>query len=280
MKKSFLFLTSIIFLIHQNISLAEQREQKKTVIRSIKKVVTPQNVNNFLRNAYVDSYNIWKKIVSLDSMKVLTVVTPFYLIGRNSDAKVHSKFYDASTHTNKHQPSKFLKTFLYDEVMSAPIVFSYVVGLLSEDAVTRRFAQIFGTGLVWAWASKVFVKNVFKTDANLRPGSAEFSHHQRTHGGNPSGHTTQATYLATMLWLYKGPKYGVPLSLYATAIAGMSVAINHHYLSQVIAGAGCGALFGIAAYSVFSDWKLPENLTVSLDVNNQAQLGLKIAYNF
>lgn len=280
MKKSFLFLISVIFLMHYNVSLAKQSEQKKTVIGSIKKVVTPHNVNKFLRNMYVDSCDIWKKIVSLDSMKVLTVVTPFYLIGRKADDKVHSKFYDASTHTNKHQPSKFLKTFLYDEVMAAPIIFSYCVGLLSEDPVTRRFSSIFGTGLLWAWTSKVFVKKIFKTDANLRPGSAEFDQHQRTHGGNPSGHTTQATYLATMLWLYKGPKYGVPLSLYATAIAGMSVAINHHYFSQVIAGAGFGALFGIAAYSVFSDWKLPENLTISLDVNHQAQCGLKIAYNF
>ena len=36
----------------------------------------------------------------------------------------------------------------------------------------------------------------------------------------------------------------------------------------------------MASYSVFSDWNLPENLTVSFDLNNQAQLGLKIAYDF
>ena len=281
MKKSILLLTIIYALFHQEI-VATQEEEIVEILYYGKPMenITAKRVNRFFNKVFIDSVDIWKKVFTLDSMKVLTVAMPFYLVGRKTDESIHRQLYNQTTHTNKHQPPEWLETLLYGEVMAIPLLGYGILGLLHTDAVERRAAQIFSTGLLWAWASKIVVKEVFRTDANLRPWCQGFSQHEQTHGGNPSGHTTMAAYLATYMWLHKGPGLGALASVYAVAIAGMSVAINHHYFSQVIAGAGFGALFGMASYSVFSDWNLPENLTVSFDLNNQAQLALKIAYDF
>ena len=282
MKKSLYLLIISCLFCQQGVLVAQQEEEKVEILYYGKPMehITPQRVNHFFNKVVTDSYNIWKKIFTLHSMKVLTATMPFYLAGRKADAAVHRQLYDQATHTNKHQPPEWLKTLLYEETMAIPLLGYGILGILHKDAVTRRAAQVFGTGLIWAWASKIIVKEVFKTDANLRPWCEGFSKHEQTHGGNPSGHTSMAAYFATYMWLYQGAWIGVPATVYATAIAGMSVAVNHHYLSQVIAGAGLGALFGMAAYSVFSDWNLPEEVTVGLDLNNKGQLGLKVAYSF
>lgn len=242
--------------------------------------ITPKKMKNYFSKMVMDSFSIGKKIATLDSMKVLTATIPFYLIGRKVEDKIHKQFYNVATHTNRHQPSKALKVFLKDEVMALPFLGYSFLGWLHHDPIKRRAAQIFGSGLLIAWGSKIVVKEVIKTDGNLRPWCEGYSQHKRVHGGNPSGHTTLAAYMATYLGLYKGMKAGVPLGMYAGFIGGMSIAVNHHYLSQIIAGAGFGIAIGAASYSVFSDLKLPENLTVSFDMNQEAQLGLKIAYNF
>jgi membrane-associated phospholipid phosphatase len=282
MKKTLLLFSSIFLMGHHIIIFAQQEEENVEILYYGKPMehITAKRANHYFNKFFIDSANIWKKVFTLHSMKVLTAIMPFYLVGRKADSAVHRQLYDQTTHTNKHQPPEWLKMILYEEMMAIPMLGYGILGLLHTDAVERRAAQVFGTGLLWAWASKVIVKEVIKTDANLRPWCQGFSQHEQTHGGNPSGHTTMAAYLATYLWLHKGISWGLPATIYTVGVAGVSVAINHHYLSQVIAGAGFGALFGIAAYSVFSDWNLPENLTVGFDVNNRAQLGLKIAYNF
>lgn len=241
--------------------------------------ITPEKMNGFLKKFFVDSYHIGQKVFTLESMKVLSAVVPFYLIGRKADPVVHRQFYDAENHKNKHQPPHWLKELLADEAMAIPFAIYGLTGWFHTDPVRRRAAQLFGTGLLWTWSTKILVKEI-KTEAGLRPWHEEFSQHKRSHGGNPSGHTSMAMFMATYLGLMYGWKAGVPLGMYTAAVAGLSVAVNHHYISQVFAGAGLGAVIGVATYSVFQDWQLPENLEVALATDSRGNLGMKIAYNF
>jgi len=243
------------------------------------KILTPKKVRGFIRKALVDSHDIWSKVFTLQTMKTLTAVVPFYLIGRKADPAVHRQFYDAVNHKNKNQPPKWLKTLLIDEVMAIPIILYGMSGWTSKDRVERRAAQLFVTGLGWAWSTKVIVKKL-KADSNLRPWHEEFDRHEQAHGGNPSGHTTMAVYFVTYLGLHRGVKYAVPLSLYAGLIAGLSVVSNHHYLSQIVAGAGLGVILGFASYSVFEEKHLPKNLEIGLASDYKGRLGVQVAYNF
>lgn len=253
----------------------------KTIVKSERPFenITPEKTNYFFKKFFIDSYHIGEKIFTLDTMKILSAVVPFYLIGRKADPVIHRQLYDAENHRNKNQPPRWLKNLLADEAMAIPFGFYGLQGWFHTDPRKRRAYQLFTTGLLLTWSTKVLVKQI-KTESGLRPWHEEYSRHKRVHGGNPSGHTSMAMYMATYLGLLYGPKYAVPLGIYAGAVAGISVAVNHHYLSQVIAGAGLGAILGVATYSVFEDLKLPENVEIGLATDSRGNLGMQIAYNF
>lgn len=240
---------------------------------------TPQKLRGFIHKVAVDSRDIWKNIFTLQTMKTLTAVIPFYLIGRKADPAVHRQFYDAENHRNKNQPPDWLKTLLVDEVTGLPIILYGLSGWMHKDPAERRASQLFVAGLGWAWGTKIIVKQL-KAESNLRPWNENYEQHKLTHGGNPSGHTTLTVYFATYMGLYKGAKYAVPLGLYSFLVASLSVVSNHHYLSQVVAGAGLGALFGVASYSVLEEKHLPKDLEIGLVADHKGRLGMQVAYNF
>lgn len=260
-------------------SVVAQKEITKKKARPMENI-TPEKVNGLLRKFILDSYAITEKIFTMRSMKVLTGVIPFYLLARQANATVHRQFYDSATHKNINQPPKWLKTMLTDEAMAIPFLGYGLVGLWHTDPEKRRAAQLFSTGLLLAWSTKIIIKEVVKTESTLRPWNENFDAHERSHGGSPSGHTAMAVFMATYLALYKGPKYGIPLSIYAGFVGSMSVAVNHHYVSQIVAGAGLGALIGVAAYSVLEDFSLPENVDMGLATDSRGNLGVRFTYSF
>ena len=96
--------------------------QKKSVVKREKPMhtITPQKVNGLMRKFFIDTYTIGERIFTLQSMKILSAVVPFYLIGRKTDPIIHRQFYDAQNHKNIHQPPKWLVTMLDDEMMAVP----------------------------------------------------------------------------------------------------------------------------------------------------------------
>jgi hypothetical protein len=275
----------IILCILSGSELGAVRPNQARQPRTTKRVeppmhnITPEKVNGLIRKFLVDSYCLGDKFFRLKSMKILAGVLPFYLIGRKVDPTVHRQFYDADNHRNIHQPPKWLRDILADEAMAIPFGIYGAVGWFNKDKNKRREAQIFTVGLFWTWSSKVLLKQI-KADAGLRPWHEEHDRHKRSHGGSPSGHTSMASFMATYLWLAKGPKYGVPLSIYAGMIGGISIAANHHYVSQVVAGAGLGVMVGVAGYAVLQDLQVPENLEIGLATDRRGGLGVRVAYSF
>ncbi len=241
--------------------------------------IKPQDVNRVLHDVLDDSYRIWDKFFSMNTMGVIAGFLPMYLIAKKGDAPLHRKFYDAENHLNIHQPPTWLKNLKSDPAMAVPFIIYSLSCFTDESSLGAREVQLFLTGLVWAWGTKVVLKK-FKADAGLRPWHEEFDRHERSHGGNPSGHTTMVAYLATYTGLVRGPRYGIPCSLYAGLVASLMTVSNHHYISQVVAGGALGVAFGVASYTVFKELKFPENLNAGVATDSQGKVGLMVSYDF
>ena len=243
-------------------------------------MVTPEKVKNMLYDGITDSVQIWKNFFTRNTMGVLSVALPLYLIGRQVDPILHRQFYKHENHLNVHQPPAWMKSFFYEEKFATPIFVGYAMSCLArEEENSWREAQLFGLGLFWAWTSKILVKQI-KVDGSLRPSNEAFDKDDRVHGGSPSGHMTSATYLAAFSGLSRGPRFGIPFSLYAATVGSVSIASNKHYMSQVIAGAGLGFALGLATYLVFENYTFPKDIQAGLITDQKGNLGIRIAYDF
>lgn len=256
--------------------------RSKKILRrqpGILQTITPQKIKQFLHDGITDSVKIWDNFFTLNTMGVLSATLPFYLIGRRADPVLHRQFYDAENHRNKNQPPAWVESVFYKEAVVVPFIGYVMTCLAGESDDSWREAQLFVTGITWAWATKTFVKGL-KTESGLRPWHEEFDKHERSHGGNPSGHATTSSFMATYVGFVHGPRWGIPFSLYAAAVGSFSVVSNHHYISQVFAGAGLGFALGLATYLVFEDSTLPKNIQAGLTADQKGNLGIRIAYDF
>lgn len=253
-------------------------KNRPTAFRSVE--FKRQDVRNYFHDGIRDMYEIGQEILSIESMKVITFTAPFYLAARKADRKIHNKFYDYEKHENIHQPPKWLKRMTIDEgAMALPFTLYGLMGCFHQDEYARKTAQVFSSGLIWAWSSKVLIKQL-EVSACLRPWNGEYSKENQVHGGNPSGHTTLAAYFATYLGLTRGPMWGIGLGCYAAGIAALSIAVNNHYISQVVAGGGLGVLIGFAAHRVIEKVPYSPNLQISLAPEINGSMSFTIAYNF
>ena len=243
-------------------------------------VLNRAKVNEFTRHLVVDTVNVWSFVFSLDTMRLLLPIVPIYLVARHEDERVHQQFYRCATHTNKNQPKGFLRAVAVDDgVVAIPFIVLSSLGWFSTDPYTRRQAQTFTTGLIWAWVTKIVLKELVKVDACLRPWNEHHSAYERSYGGNPSGHLTTLTFLTTYWAFQWGLPWAVPMGAYTLYAMAVNVAVNHHYLSQVVAGASLGLIFGVAAHTAFDFTKKHDNIVVGFDVT-QGKPGIKLTYSF
>lgn len=241
---------------------------------------TPKRVNGYIKNIVEDNLSIGKEIMTLETMRLVTIAAPFYLSARRVDNRLHRQFYDIETHTNKHKPPKFLCDIaLDDKYISLPFVAIGLLGFIHDNPYDRRRAQFFTNGLAWCFALKILLKEV-KVKGNLRPWHENFDKHKRAHGGNPSGHMTITTYLAVFWGLEKGIRAGLPLGMFTAFALGMNVSCNHHYLSQGIAGMGLGAIVGVATHKAFRNITIPKNMHLGFAPDERGRFGVRFAYDF
>ena len=242
--------------------------------------ITPKRVNGYWKNVFEDTRAIGRNIITLDTMRLATVTMPFYLIGRRADNRLHSQFYNVDVHANKNQPPKFLcEIALNDNYISLPFFAIGLTGFIHHDPYSRRRAQLFTNGLLWCLAIKILLKEI-KVEGNLRPWHENFDKHQRSHGGNPSGHMTTTTYLAVFWGLEKGRSWGVPLGIFTAFALSMNVSCNHHYLSQGIAGMGLGSIIGLATHKAFRNLTMPTDMHLGFATDKRGNLGVRFAYDF
>lgn len=217
-------------------------------------------------------------MISWDSFKTIASVFPFFIGARMLDEPTHSYFYDHSHHKNKNQLPNWCETFAKTTSMGVPLVLLGSQAFLSRDVEFQATSRMLLLGMPVVVWGKDFIKKA-QFDACLRPWNEKFSCKQRAFGGFPSGHVAQATYTAVLYGMRYGPKFSIPLGLISASIGLMFVGCNRHLLSQVVAGVGFGAMYGIAANRLL-DEKLEKELLVSMDVNDRGGPVIKLACSF
>lgn len=217
-------------------------------------------------------------VFSWDSFKIIASVFPFFIGARMLDEPMHSYFYDHHHHKNKNQLPGWCETFAKTTSMGVPLVLLGSQAFLSRDPEFQMTSRMLLLGMPVVVWGKDFIKKA-QFDACLRPWNEKFSCKQRAFGGFPSGHVAQATYTAVLYGMRYGPAFSIPLGLIGVAIGAMFVGCNRHLLSQVIAGAGFGAMYGVAANRLI-DERLEREFNFCMDVNDKGGPALKVACCF
>lgn len=256
------------------------KEPRESIFINPIELITPESTNIYFKHIFWDSGQILKHIFELSSMKVMTATVAFFLATKPADHIVHRQFYVDPLHKNKNTPSNFLQAFTTsDDAIIIPFLFFGSWGWFARDELLRRKSQVFVTGLIWVYFSKLILKEIVKHEVSERPYREEFCK-QRLYGAIPSGHSAMFAYLAAYWGLQNGPTWGVPLTLFTLGVMAMNVATNRHYLSQVFVGAGLGVMFGVASSKTFDGIKKHEQFKLSLDTNFQGYPALTVAYDF
>ncbi|HEX2977868.1 MAG TPA: phosphatase PAP2 family protein [Candidatus Babeliales bacterium] len=240
-----------------------------------KKYTTPcfqvRGIPEFLK----ETVYLYRSLFTIDTVKVIVGTVPFYLSARMIDESFQTHFYDRSCHKNRRQFNCGFIEAVEKTAFAGSVLLS-TFSLWAPDEHVRRTSRLFFVGVVTGLCFKDVVKCA-KTNANLRPWNEHFSCKQRAHGGFPSGHMFEASYMMTVWGLEYGIRAWVPLGTFAALMFAVSVNANRHYLSQTIAGTSLGVIFGLAtqkaiAYSANQSW--------SVDVTCNDRIALNVGYRF
>lgn len=225
----------------------------------------------------IDALRLHRYLFTTTSVKILTGMAPFYLTARMFDEDFQCRFYDNQQHKNVNQLPKACHEIAKNGV-AVPMVFLSGLALYGWNEDLRMTGRIFAIGLPFVHSGKDIIKNL-RTKSCLRPWHEEFCNKQRSSGGFPSGHMANVVYMASLFGMRHGLKWGVPLGLFAGFVFADFVNCNRHYLSQLIAGAGLGLLYGFAANTLI-DKKLSERWSVQLCNNHLGGPSVKLGYRF
>lgn len=211
---------------------------------------------NATGNAIQDVIDLHLNIISKETFIVIAATMCPYLITRQIDEHIQCHFFSHINHKNINQCPHWCKSLVRFGI-GVPIVAFGSQLFLSSDPEWREAAWMLLLGMPFVIFGKDIIKT-FDADFCLRPWHEDFlNDHKRGGGGFPSGHMAQAAYITTLYGMRFGPKLAVPLTFFAAALGIIFINCNRHYLSQLIAGAGLGAIYGIAANKVI-DRKLAE----------------------
>jgi len=187
-------------------------------------------------------------LINFDSFKTICAFMPAIGLARMFDKDLQGNFYDHSKHKNCWEPPIWVQETAKLSI-SIPIVFFGLKSFFSdhdEFCVTTRMLLLGMPFVIW---SKEMLKKL-KLDICKRPWNEHFSCKEQSLGGFPSGHAAEAVYTAMLYGLRMGQRYAIPTGAIALIIGSTFVACNRHYLSQIVAGAGLGVIYALAANKV------------------------------
>lgn len=232
---------------------------------------------DYLGELIFDAVDLNWQLLSLDSVKILTAFMPVYIITRMVDDPVQINFYDSSCHRNINQFPKACHNIAQYGV-AVPMVALSSLALFAPDEDLRLTGRMFAIALPFVHSGKDIIKKLeFKSC--LRPWHQDFGRESRSTGGFPSGHMANVVFMATLFGMRHGPKWGIPLGLFASFVFADFLNCNRHYLSQLVAGSALGLLFAFAANKVI-DKKLTQRCCVGLAPGVNGGTALQLSYNF
>lgn len=198
-----------------------------------------------VRSVLRDLGNFGKNLFTGDALGVISPFLPFWAASYNFDDRTHHRFYCPHHHRNINQCSD-----VWLDISECLVGVS--IGTLAACSFAvkcrnlQRTAQLYAITLPLTWAAKSLIKKIH-WKGNRRPGHGDFA--RKCHwGGFPSGHMLEMTYATVLFGLSMGPGFAIPLGISTGIIAATFVQTNRHYISQLVAGAAIGTLFGFAAH--------------------------------
>lgn len=206
-------------------------------------------VSIFMRNFVHNALNFNKYLFTHpDTYRILAATAPFYGMARIADCPTHAYFYDAHNHRNVHQLVPVFNKSV-DVLMGVSLTTLIMLGFFAREEHTKKTGEVFIAALPFLWIYKDIIKTI-PFPGNIRPKKECFDPNRRHFGGFPSGHMFEATFMLYLFAQELGVDYGIPLGAFALLVGIHSVTSNRHYLSQVVAGAVFGCIFGAAAHHV------------------------------
>lgn len=231
----------------------------------------------FVTDAFKDAFLLNRNLISTESFIVIGSTLPVYLAARLLDEPIQCHFFTHETHKNINQLPRWCHELVRYGI-AIPIVILGSQLFLSCDPELREAAWMLLLGIPFVIFGKDIIKK-FDAEWCLRPWHEDFCKlHKQAMGGFPSGHMAQAAYIATLYGMRFGHMAAIPLSFFAASLGIVFLNCNRHYLSQIIAGVGLGAMYGIAANKVI-DSKLAHDITVGLTFDRGVP-GIKACYRF
>lgn len=231
----------------------------------------------FLNDALWDIMRLHGYLFDWDSFKIITSVFPPYIFSRMVDNRLQNQFYDYKNHKNENQfPHWFHE--VAEKSIAVPIVFFGLSYLTTRNVELKQSSRMFLLGMPFVIFGKDLLKRL-EWNFCKRPWNEKFDCDKRAYGGFPSGHIAEATYTAVMFGMRYGLKAAVPLGILTGAIGITFLNCNRHYLSQLVAGAGLGAMYAIAANKIV-DTRLHDNLSIGLAMNDHGGPSFALSYQF
>lgn len=238
----------------------------RNIKRYQKKYTGKQEAHHYISAIFHDTVELHKNLFAGSTLQVAAMVFPFFVGTRMFDERVQTCFYDKESHKNIN----YLPEHCHDIAqwsIAIPVVALGSQAFFGTSDEMRETSRAYLIGLPFVFWTKTLIKKI-PFDANMRPWHEKYSCEQRSTGGFPSGHMAEATYTALLYGLRFGRRFAIPLGLLATFIGTSFIACNRHYLSQIVAGAGLGAVYSLAAYKL-SGSKIKENMQVGLKIHKR-----------
>lgn len=193
-----------------------------------------------------DILDFHSNLFSRDSLNIVGVCVPVYMLARQGDYKLQSYFYDRKKHKNTCQVPLWCTICADVGILAVPMLLAGARAFCSGYTQVRVPAQVFLMSLPFTWVTKRILK-LFTWDCCLRPPRQECTRNRSVYGGFPSGHMFEVVYMAALFGNTYGRRWGTALTGGALFLGASFIACNRHYLSQLIAGATLGFIYAYAA---------------------------------
>lgn len=227
-----------------------------------------------------DAVKINLGLFSWDSLKVFVITAPFFAGARMIDEKLHNCFFDHKKKKNRNEPAKWCKDVARLSI-GIPITLLSSQAVFSRDENMRTTSQVFVTGMPFVLLAKDIFKEQLNFDLCKRPFHQVFAKEQRKFGGFPSGHLAEATYMAVLYGMRFGINYALPLGSIAAFVTIVFLSSNRHYLSQMIAGAGFGAMYALSANRLIeSKLAKKHDMQLGLATGDRGEPVMKLSMKF
>lgn len=237
-------------------------------------------VTRCIGEAVIDVAAMFRNFIDWDSFKTVVATFPFFAAGQMIDEPIQECFFNKKWRINTHQLPGIFNATADRAIMDSIAALSASFFLFSHNQRLRQTSKMFLLGLPFIVLTTNIIKRSCKYDICYRPLDEKFCKNgKKSYGGFPSTHAAQITYATVLFGCQFGVKAAVPLTIAGLFIAVPFVNGNRHYVSQLVAGAGLGTLFGLAANKVIRG-KCNDDVAINIGVDRGYMPSLKLSYKF